>query len=81
MPVLEALAAGIPTACSDIGPLREVAAGAATFFPPADDEHMLASIESLLSQTQSEAGPRRARNFSWERCAQETLALLHKTAD
>src|SRR5262249_12986370 len=32
MPVLEAMAAGIPTACADIPPLREVAAEAALFF-------------------------------------------------
>ena len=34
MPVLEAMAAGIPVACSDIPPLREVAEGVVEFFDP-----------------------------------------------
>jgi glycosyltransferase involved in cell wall biosynthesis len=84
MPVLEALAAGIPTACSDIAPLREVAGPAAKFFPPTDEAQMLAALESLLSEPQPElaqAGPRQARQFSWQRCAGQTVALLHQTAD
>ena len=38
MPVLEAMAAGIPVACSDIPPLREVAGDAALFFDPLDED-------------------------------------------
>src|SRR5579885_1722998 len=37
MPVLEAMAAGIPVACSDIPPLREIADGCAVFFDPLSD--------------------------------------------
>ena len=34
MPVIEAMAAGLPVACSDIPPLRETADGVAQFFDP-----------------------------------------------
>ena len=53
MPVLEAMAAGVPSACSDIEPLRGVAGGAAVFFDPWSDEAMLAALEDLLGDPPS----------------------------
>ena len=49
MPVLEALAAGIPVACSDIPPIKEVAGDAALFFDPLDEEAMAAAIDRILN--------------------------------
>jgi len=40
MPVLEAMAAGVPLACSDIPVLREVASDCALYFDPLDEEAM-----------------------------------------
>ena len=81
MPVLEALAAGIPTACSDIPPLREVAGDAALFFDPLDEDAIAAAIESVMTDAPlrerlGEAGPERARPFTWERSAEQTLKVL-----
>lgn len=81
MPVLEALAAGIPTACSDIPPLREVAGDAALFFDPQSEEAIAAAIERITSdeplrQRLSSAGPERARPFTWDRSAKQTLEVL-----
>ena len=45
MPILEALAAGIPVACSDIPPLREVAGDAALYFDPLNEDDMASAIE------------------------------------
>jgi glycosyltransferase involved in cell wall biosynthesis len=65
LPLLEALAAGIPTACSQIEPLSSIAAGAALEFDPLDTaaiaEAMLriATDETLRTRL-TEAGPRRA---------------------
>jgi glycosyltransferase involved in cell wall biosynthesis len=81
LPVLEALAAGIPTACSAIEPLRSIAGGAALEFDPLDAaaiaEGMLriATDEPLRARL-AEAGPRRAAQFSWRATAEGTLAAL-----
>ena len=81
MPVLEALAAGIPTACSSIPPLREVAGDAALLFDPLDDADISQALERVASDPAlrkllAEAGPARARPFQWKRTAQETRRLL-----
>ncbi|HSP70454.1 MAG TPA: glycosyltransferase family 1 protein [Bryobacteraceae bacterium] len=81
MPVLEALAAGIPTACSDIPPLREVAGDATLFFDPQDEDAIAAAIERVMSDAPlrkrlAQAGPERARPFTWERAAEQTRNVL-----
>jgi glycosyltransferase involved in cell wall biosynthesis len=81
MPVLEALAAGLPAACSNIPPLREVAGNAALLFDPLDEDEMAAALDRIsedqeLRRRLSRAGPERARSFTWERSAETTLKAL-----
>jgi glycosyltransferase involved in cell wall biosynthesis len=81
MPVLEALAAGIPVACSEIPPLREVAADAALYFDPLDELAMSNALDRILSDADLRRrlaidGPERARSFTWQRAAAHTLAAL-----
>jgi glycosyltransferase involved in cell wall biosynthesis len=81
MPVLEALAAGIPTACSDIPPLRESAGDAALYFDPFDEAAIAGALDRItederLRRTLAESGPRQARSFTWERTARQTLNTL-----
>jgi glycosyltransferase involved in cell wall biosynthesis len=81
MPVLEALAAGIPVACSDIPPLREVAGDAALFFDPLDEDAIAAAMERVmgdaaLRERLATAGVERARGFTWQRSAEQTLDVL-----
>lgn len=81
MPVLEAMAAGIPVACSDIPPLREVAGGAALFFDPFNDDSIAAALERIVNDDElrarlAAAGPERARHFTWEEAAERTLRVL-----
>lgn len=81
MPVLEAMAAGIPVACSDIPPLREVAGDAALFFDPLNEDAIAGALDRIVTDTGlrvqlTQAGPERARAFTWERAAGETLAAL-----
>ncbi|MBM3739757.1 MAG: glycosyltransferase family 4 protein [Acidobacteria bacterium] len=81
MPVIEALAAGIPTACSGIEPLRSIAGDAAWTFPPDDEDAMLAALERLArGDLPPQPGPERAAQFTWERAARETLAQLERAA-
>lgn len=79
MPVLEALAAGVPTACSDIEPLRSIAGGAAVMFDPGDPSAMAAAMERIVEQEGSR-GPARAAEFSWRSTAERTLAVLREAA-
>jgi glycosyltransferase involved in cell wall biosynthesis len=81
MPVLEAMAAGIPLACSDIPPLREVADDAALFFDQLDEEAIAAGIERVMTDAAlrerlAKAGRERARGFTWRKCAEQTLEVL-----
>ena len=81
MPVLEALAAGIPVACSDIPPLREVAGDAALYFDPLNEDAIASAMERVMSDASlrehlAAAGRERARPFTWERCAEQTLKIL-----
>jgi len=81
MPVLEAMAAGIPVACSDIPPLREVAGEAALFFDPTNEDAIADALDRIVTDAPlraklTDAGPERARQFSWELAARETLNAL-----
>ncbi len=81
LPVLEALAAGLPTACSDIEPLAGNAGDAALLFPPEDESAIEAAMMRLTSDAAlrdrlAAAGPLRARRFSWRTAAEATLAAL-----
>ncbi|MCU1338054.1 MAG: glycosyl transferase, group 1 [Bryobacterales bacterium] len=81
MPVLEALAAGIPVACSDIPPLHEVAGDAALFFNPLDEDAIAAAIEHVMTdavvqERLTRAGRERARGFTWKQSAERTREEL-----
>ena len=75
MPVVEALAAEVPLACSDIEPLRSIARGAAWLFKPEDETDMERAIERMLSG-ESPGAPNPAREYSWATAAQATLRVL-----
>jgi|SRR5579872_2202251 len=74
MPVLEAMAAGIPLACSDIPPLREVAGDSAVYFDPSDEAAISDALDRVVQGGPD--GRERARGFSWEAAARSTLKLL-----
>jgi glycosyltransferase involved in cell wall biosynthesis len=78
MPVLEALAAGIPTGCSAIEPMASVAGGAALQFDPDDTAALVDAMRRLTSDGEQHAklGPVRAGEFSWDSAARATLKAL-----
>ena len=83
LPVLEAMAAGIPVACSDRSSLPEVAGDAALLFDPDAPAQIAAAIETLLADRGEAkrlraAGLRRAAGFTWERTAGLTLAVYER---
>jgi glycosyltransferase involved in cell wall biosynthesis len=83
LPVLEAMARGMPGACSDRASMPEVAGDAALLFDPGDPAAIRAAIERLLGDVALRerlraAGLARAAQFSWERCARETAAAYER---
>ncbi len=85
MPLVEAMAAGIPCACSSIPAFCEIDDGAAQRFDPHSVEAMYSAMETI---TQDEAfrlraitnGSRRAAEFDWNRAAEATLRELRAAA-
>ncbi len=81
MPILEAMACGTPVLASATSALPEIAGDAALLIDPEDT----AAIADGLARLASDAALRddlrarglaRAGQFTWERCAEETLAVL-----
>lgn len=81
MPVIEAMACGTPVVCSNSSALPEVAGDAAILVDPTSSEAIAQGITQLVHNPQlradlRERGLQRAAQFSWQRCARETLAIL-----
>ena len=78
LPVVEAMAAGLPLACSNIEPLHSIVAGAAMEFPPADVGGILSAMHRMTGDTKDlvERGRKRAESFTWEETARKTLAAI-----
>jgi glycosyltransferase involved in cell wall biosynthesis len=83
LPVLEAMARGVPVACSDRPALPEVAGDAALLFDPLDQPAVTEAIRRLLRDEDLRArlverGRERVRQFSWRRTAEATLASYQR---
>jgi glycosyltransferase involved in cell wall biosynthesis len=86
LPVLEALARGVPVACSDRSSLPEVAGDAALLFDPEDVGAIRAAMERLLREPRlaerlRAAGRERAARFTWERTAELTVASYRRALE
>lgn len=80
LPVLEAMASGVPVVCSDTSSLPEVAGDAAAMCAPHDIETLGTLIARGLEDDTwrmhaIERGLAQARKFTWSRCAAETVQL------
>jgi len=83
LPVLEAMAAGVPVLASDIPVIREVAADAAVLLPRDDVSAWATAISSIAEDEQlrerlGSAGRERAAGFTWERTAKATLVAYRR---
>jgi glycosyltransferase involved in cell wall biosynthesis len=80
LPILESMACGTPVICSELSSLPELGGEAACYFNPYDVEAMAEAIrtvwaEAELRQEMCRRGWEQAAKFSWERAAEETLAV------
>lgn len=81
IPVLEAMACGVPVVCSKIEPLDEVAGDAARFVDPLSAGSIAEGMLDVLGgrdlrERLVRDGLRRAAQFSWEKTAKETLKAI-----
>lgn len=85
LPVLEAMASGIPVITSQVSSLPEVAGDSCCLINPLNVEELAAAIERILESSSlqaqmAQAGLARAREFSWRKTAEETFQVYRKAA-
>ena len=83
LPVLEAMACGVPVLCSTADALREVVGDAGLLYDPADINGFAEGMQALLDdgalrERLIAAGLARAGHFSWQRTADETLDVYRQ---
>ncbi len=83
---LEAMACGTPVVVSNVSSLPEVVGDAALLIDPNNEEELAVALHRLLADDALHASLRdkglaRARTFTWERAAEETLAVYQRTLD
>jgi glycosyltransferase involved in cell wall biosynthesis len=82
LPVLEAMACAVPVVCSDIPVLHEIADGVAIFADPNSADSfataMLAALDPAGNAGRLRDGLERAQRFSWQRAAEETIAVYER---
>jgi glycosyltransferase involved in cell wall biosynthesis len=83
LPVVEAMAAGLPVVCSRGSALEEVAGDAATLVNPLDTRSIASGMEKILddkarAETQRAMGLERSRQFDWDIAAARTLEFYRQ---
>jgi glycosyltransferase involved in cell wall biosynthesis len=83
--LLEAMASGLPIACSDRGPMPEVLGDAGVYFDPENADDIARAVRTLLVSpalraSLAEAAFQRVQAHSWQRCADDTFSYLAAVA-
>lgn len=85
LPLLEALACGTPVVSSNAGALREVAGQHCGYFDPDSPDEFVFALSTALDQGRAnqfvQARISHAKSFSWNRAADETLAVYRSVAN
>lgn len=86
LPVLEAMAAGLPVMASNLPVFREIGGDAALWFDPNDLDSIADTVRVVATQPErlaelSAAGLRQAAPYSWNRAAEETLKVFRTVLD
>lgn len=83
LPPLEAMTYSCPVASSNQASLPEIIGEAAMYFNPYDEQEMLDKLSDFVENEQLRQdlvskGEKRILNFTWLKCAQETLDIYRK---
>jgi glycosyltransferase involved in cell wall biosynthesis len=83
LPILEAFTCGTPVVTSHTGSMKEVAGSAAVLVDPISTESIADGIRTALERpdTYIQKGVKKAREYSWKKCAVETLEVYNKVHD
>ncbi len=86
LPVIEAMASGIPVACAKAGSLPEIAGDCAFYFNPDDEEETAAAINTVVTDAKVrdrllKAGFEWTKRFSWEKTAARTVDVIRKVLE
>jgi glycosyltransferase involved in cell wall biosynthesis len=85
MIVLEKMSVGLPIACSQLSAMPEILRDGGVYFDPHSPESIAKAIEAyLLSPSLREQkraiAQQLAKTYSWQACAEQTVAFLHQVA-
>ncbi len=80
IPPLEAMSSGCPVICSNTSSIPEVVGDAGEYFDPLSIDSIKTALEKILSSDEKrlnlvKKGYERSKQFSWARCAKETLEV------
>ena len=83
LPVVEAMASGVPVITSNTSALREIAEGYAHLVSPLDIDEIAAAIGHCMTDREhrdalAKLGKRRAQDFSWDKTARKTLEVYEQ---
>lgn len=83
--LLEAMAGGLPIACSRKGPMPEVLGDAGVYFDPEQPEVMAEALLKLINNPHlrdhlANAVYKSAQSYSWKQCAHETFSFIAEVA-
>ena len=83
LPIIEAMASGCPVLCSNLGSLPEVANNAAIYFEPTNIESIKTTMENFINKSDEKEniilkGYENIKNFTWDKCASNTLEIYKK---
>lgn len=83
LPVVEAMASGLPVITSNTSALKEIGAGYADLVNPLDVEGMAKAVVRCLSdadhrESLKKLGRRRAQDFHWRKAAEKTLEIYRR---
>jgi glycosyltransferase involved in cell wall biosynthesis len=81
IPILEAMASGVPTVCAANSSLIEVGGEASEYYQTTSLNDLCQKIREVLGnesleKQMIEKGFERIKNFSWDKCAEETLEFI-----
>ena len=83
--LVEAMASGLPIACSDRGPMPEVLTDAGIYFDPENANSIANAVEEIIRDvskrtTIAQKAKKISEQYSWERCARQTWEFITQIA-